>query len=90
MLEIAREGRLPRGGVAVSEQAREGERGVVACCAGLPLALAVVAAQPRLEGDRGRYRAAGAASEQPPQRPQQQPAQEEAGAQLNTTTPRAT
>jgi hypothetical protein len=77
MLEIAREGRLPRGGVAVSEQAGEGERGVVA-------------GQHRLERDRRRQRTAGAASEQPPQRPQQQPAQEEAGAQLNTTTPRAT
>jgi hypothetical protein len=77
MLEVAGQGRLARGGVAAAEQPGQRER-------------RVVAGQDRLQGSRRRDRAAGAAADEPPQRPQQQPAQEEAGAQLNTTTPRAT
>jgi hypothetical protein len=76
VLEVAGQGRLPLDRVAAAEEPGQRER-------------RVVAGQDRLEWSRRRDRAAGAA-EEPPQRPQQQPAQEEAGAQLNTTTPRAT
>jgi hypothetical protein len=77
VVEVAGQGRLALGRVAAAEEPGQRER-------------RVVAGQDRLEGNRRRDRAAGAAGDEPPQRPQQQPAQEEAGAQLNTTTPRAT
>ena len=77
VLEVAGQGRLARRSVAPAEQAGQQEG-------------RVVAGQDCLERRRRRDGAAGATGEEPPQRPPQQPAQEEVGAQLNTTTPRAT